>query len=401
MKLFHPYIRIGLLSLIATSACYSDTQFTGYLRAGVGLVNDGGKQLCFQLPGAGSKYRLGNECGNYGEFGVVHDFQLPEVDGTASTLNITYYGMLAFANDGDEDGEQYAPAFRNNYINIAGFSESQPKLSLWIGKRFYRRHSIHINDYFYWDTTGPGAGIEHYDLGFSEFSYGFLPNADADGDQTITHDVRFSSITLNQGGQLTFGLALAQPNTRETTNGDDTNGWSVNVIHDQEDVLGGNNSLTLQWGEGALFDPGARADSTASSGDTTLRLTNTLAVDTMDEWSGMWILVYQDQTVSDVSSTWISTGFRTVRSFSQYTSVAIELGIDQVEPENQSSRSLYKLTLAPQLSPTRSYWSVPVFRGFVTYAAWDQGAEDAGLDSANGFSGKSGISAGFQVEAWW
>src|SRR5215475_13905070 len=37
-------------------------EFAGYGRAGVGLTVGGGKQICFGLPGADTKWRLGNEC---------------------------------------------------------------------------------------------------------------------------------------------------------------------------------------------------------------------------------------------------------------------------------------------------------------------------------------------------
>ena len=37
-------------------------EFNGYGRVGVGGADTGGKQSCFQLPGAPAKYRLGNEC---------------------------------------------------------------------------------------------------------------------------------------------------------------------------------------------------------------------------------------------------------------------------------------------------------------------------------------------------
>src|SRR4051812_14853585 len=36
--------------------------FNGYARAGVGLTIRGGKQVCFNLPGADTHWRLGNEC---------------------------------------------------------------------------------------------------------------------------------------------------------------------------------------------------------------------------------------------------------------------------------------------------------------------------------------------------
>ncbi len=41
--------------------------FHGYARSGIGWTGSGGEQQCFQVTGAQSKYRLGNECETYAE----------------------------------------------------------------------------------------------------------------------------------------------------------------------------------------------------------------------------------------------------------------------------------------------------------------------------------------------
>lgn len=391
---------LAFLFISNSSIADDKTSFHGYLRLGNGISSDGGDQACFKLPGANGKYRLGNECEYYTELGLSHELAMVDLS-EAQSLTFTYHGMLAYVNAGDSDGEQYAPAFRNNYIEVAGAIEGQPDATLWIGKRFYQRQGVHLNDYFYWNTTGPGAGIENYDIGFSKLHYAFLPQGDGAGNSTITHDFRFSDIAVNNGGKLLFGLAAAQSNNRDATVGQDTGGWSVNVQHVQSNVLSGDNTFVLQYGTGALYDPGARADSTASSSDNTIRLINHLVIAEGAQWSSMWSGIYQVQEVSGVETTWISLGARPQYHFSDSKMLAFELGIDQFEPDGGASRQLYKLTVAPQLVAGRSFWSRPALRAFVTYAVWNQGAEDAGIDTDNVFSGKSGLTMGFQVEAWW
>lgn len=44
-----------------------DLVVAGYLRALAGINSEGSRAACFQLAGAGAKYRLGNECEVYGE----------------------------------------------------------------------------------------------------------------------------------------------------------------------------------------------------------------------------------------------------------------------------------------------------------------------------------------------
>jgi maltoporin len=49
-------------------------EFAGYLRSGIGNSLEGGKQSCFKLPGAETKYRLGNECEQYAELELPRTF---------------------------------------------------------------------------------------------------------------------------------------------------------------------------------------------------------------------------------------------------------------------------------------------------------------------------------------
>lgn len=53
-------------------------EFHGYFRSGYGLNGAGGQQVAFQAPGAGAKYRLGNETETYGEFIFVNNWLNPD-----------------------------------------------------------------------------------------------------------------------------------------------------------------------------------------------------------------------------------------------------------------------------------------------------------------------------------
>src|SRR6516164_458024 len=55
-------------------------EFHGYFRSGYGLNSQGGEQVAFQAPGAGAKYRLGNEAETYGEFIFVNNWVNPNHD---------------------------------------------------------------------------------------------------------------------------------------------------------------------------------------------------------------------------------------------------------------------------------------------------------------------------------
>jgi maltoporin len=53
-------------------------EFHGYFRSGYGLNGVGGQQVAFQAPGAGAKYRLGNETETYGELIFVNNWLNPD-----------------------------------------------------------------------------------------------------------------------------------------------------------------------------------------------------------------------------------------------------------------------------------------------------------------------------------
>src|SRR5438128_4020797 len=52
----------------------SSFEFHGYFRSGYGLNSLGGAQVAFQAPGAGAKYRLGNETETYAELILVNNW---------------------------------------------------------------------------------------------------------------------------------------------------------------------------------------------------------------------------------------------------------------------------------------------------------------------------------------
>ena len=48
--------------------------------------------------------------------------------------------------------------------------------NLWVGKRFYQRHDIHMIDYFYWNLAGPGVGLENIDVGMGKVGVAWVRN---------------------------------------------------------------------------------------------------------------------------------------------------------------------------------------------------------------------------------
>lgn len=133
--------------------------FHGYLRSGVGATAGGGDQACFQAAGAPAKYRLGNECETYAEIGLGQEVW--------SEGNRSFYvdSMIAYRSDQGNDWEATGTdtnGGENNPFDEAGTTSirqfnvvgknlipSLPGAAIWAGKRYYKRHDVHINDYYY------------------------------------------------------------------------------------------------------------------------------------------------------------------------------------------------------------------------------------------------------------
>jgi maltoporin len=60
-----------------------DFEFHGYLRSGFGGNSNGGQQVSFQAPGAGAKYRLGNESDTYAEMIFANNWVKDKTGGSA------------------------------------------------------------------------------------------------------------------------------------------------------------------------------------------------------------------------------------------------------------------------------------------------------------------------------
>src|SRR5229473_2190322 len=65
-------------------------EFHGYFRSGYGMNSAGGQQVAFQAPGAGAKYRLGNEAETYGELIFVNNWLNPYHDSSKAWMRTEF-----------------------------------------------------------------------------------------------------------------------------------------------------------------------------------------------------------------------------------------------------------------------------------------------------------------------
>ena len=97
---------------------------------------------------------------------------------------------------------------------------------------------------------------------------------------------------------------------------------------------------------------------------------------------------------------WSTAGVRPVYFFNRYFSLAAELGWDYTSQSGLDKGSLYKMTLAPQITPFNKILTRPVLRAYFTYAKWSEAF--IGQVATNSFAEQSqGLSIGIQMEVWW
>ena len=258
---------------------FGDVAVSGYFRGNFGASNHKGRMTCFSLALPGelrSKYRLGNECevwsethftvvtyaGEGGTNGVVASAHfMPTVFIPTTFIGYTPNGTvnspLSFTTS---TGAMVS--FPNLYADITGI----PWLfggTAWAGTRYYKRESVYISDFFYWNPSGVGAGIEDINLGKNlRLSYAAFA---VDGRLTPPpQDVRAAAraagrLRRSQRSAASRDQALGgrrAPARRSSTSRTTatipprSGGWGVTFRYVQK-VLGGDNKLVVQYGRGA------------------------------------------------------------------------------------------------------------------------------------------------------
>lgn len=418
--------------VVALSQSAFALDYTGYFRGLAGSNSSKGGSTCFQLTGAMSKYRLGNECEVYGEFGLGQEVAKTD-DGAVFKANI----MFSFFN----------PNFTSTtdpvglpQIYVQG--DKIPELnggSAWMGRKYYKREALGPNDFFYWSGQGFGGGIEDLSLGGNrKFSYAWLRKdnliptttggapavgalATNGSNSASRHDFQLRGIDTNPNGSLELGMSLI---VKDAADHAAHSGYGVTVQHRQVGINGdGWNKFALQYGTGpgtggsdsAIGAIGNLTDSTAVH---RFRIVEGAYIQFTPRLGAELVAVYQKdsgytaaQTVvgSTENKVWTSLGGHLVYGITPHIKLGTDLGFDTVKPDNGATRHMTKFTIAPTISAGPGVNGRPDLRLFYTYAKWNDAARRA-ADTANAGSALSSTGAfgpstsgsmiGIQVETW-
>ena len=428
-------VAAGILSAQAGAV-----DFKGYARSGIGWTGSGGEQQCFQATGAQSKYRLGNECETYAEIKLGQEVWKEGDKSFYFDTNVAY--SVAQQND----WEATDPAFREANVQGKNLIEWLPGSTIWAGKRFYQRHDVHMIDFYYWDISGPGAGIENVDLGFGKLSLAATRSQEAGGSYIFTSndiyskykdtandvfDVRLAGLETNPDGVLELGVDYGRANKTDGysfADGASKDGWMFTAEHTQS-MLKGYNKFVVQYATDAMTTQGKGLSQGSFTGNDYDKDAEIGAVDNRINNNGdlwrvldhgaislgekvdlMYVGMYQNIDRDDGNGTkWWTVGVRPMYKWTPIMSTLMEVGYDNVKSQKTGdTNNQYKITLAQQWQAGDSIWSRPAIRVFATYAKWD---EKWGYDNGIAYKDTSAKtysrgdndewSFGAQMEIWW
>jgi len=394
-------------------------EFHGYFRSGYGLNSEGGQQVAFQAPGAGAKYRLGNEAETYGEFIFVNNWVNPDHDSdkawfkTEVMLEANTSNSASYSNFNNGIGnDQFR--LREVFVRAGNIFESQPNAKFWAGERYYRRQHIEINDFYPLDMSGYGAGFEDLKFGAGKLAVGYLAGArpdiqTADGNYVKSNiDVRFYDVKA-PGGTLAGWFDFATGKGGTTSAGEvipTSNGYAFGIRHQRLEWHGGYHAFGIQYGTGPASNFSTSIDDPTRFINSTARflVTENILFQPNDRFAIMPIFILQrthDGNPQHGWDQWASVGARPEVFFTKYLSLAFEGGFDHTHSSSrQYDGWLRKFTIAPQIGAGRQFFSRPVLRAFLTYANWSDGLR--GFVGGTPFQNRSnGLTYGVQVETWW
>jgi maltoporin len=398
-------------------------EFHGYFRSGYGLNSVGGQQVAFQAPGAGAKYRLGNEAETYAELIFVNNWLNTNNNPGKAWMKTEF---MVEANTSDSANYANFPSgtgndqfrLREAFIQAGNLFESQPNAKFWAGERYYRRQHIDINDFYPLDMSGYGAGVEDLNVRMGKLAVAYIAGARPD---IVTNvgtlaknnvDVRLYDVKAPLGtlagwfdfatskGGTTPGVGSIPATTIPTTNG-----YAFGLRHQRLEWHGGYHVLGIQYGTGAASNYSTSIDDPTRFLHSSARLlvTEQVLFQPNDKFAIMPIFVYQrlkDGNPNHNWNDWVSFGARPVFYFTNYLSLAFEAGVDHT----RSGSGLYdgwlrKFTIAPQLGAGRKFFSRPVLRTFLTFANWSDGFR--GLVGGTAYLNRTnGLTYGVQAETW-
>ncbi|MFM2484917.1 maltoporin LamB [Celerinatantimonas yamalensis] len=407
-------------------------QLSGYFRSGLGVSSkSGGTQSKnnYQKQVLG---RLGNEFDTYAELGLGEEVY--NKDGKSFYVD-SMFSMDSNGFQGTENTSNSSANFGIKQLNIRakGLFDSHPDTILWVGKRFYQRHDLHIIDTKYWDISGYGIGVEDFKTGPGKLSVAWLrgdatgsdsqqfgPNGHAyTDDLNINYaDVRYAGLSPWAGSWVELGIDYAMPNkstgqkdVTKSSGGiyykDAKNGIMATAVLSQK-VFSYYTTLVAQYANkglaqnmvsqgGGWYD--AWNDTSDASG---YRLINTTNMNITHQFSVDYVLTYGHASNIDADGqdqTLFSAVARPIYQWDDYNKTMAEVGYFNLNKSDttNSDQAGHKFTIAQAWSAGPGLYARPEIRIYATYIKDDKGSSNAIDDGGSNHDLRYGV----QGEVWW
>jgi len=416
----------------------SDVESTGYMRAGISTTTQGGEQYCFGS-GASGYYvgRLGNECDSYAELGLAKVWKNANgaVFKTNSRISVlTQQGaqgndyqsigepVLEVVEDGSAD-----TAMRELNVTATGLIEAMPEATVWAGKRFYKRKTVELMDFYYLNNSGYGAGIEDINTGFGDLSVAVVNvqreqlsgKMNAHGERTAQNnmfDVRLDNIELTDNHKLDLAYAYSRtdPTSLQDYWGEADHSGSMFTAELVSNYSALENHLVVQYGEDALADmvwgnqsglrpetapwwEGALVESTRFINYGTFTLTDNVDLDYVGFYATAEVL-NPAEVVNDKPVQWSVVVAPSYKWDDSHRTI-LEVGTTGYKKEDSNrEQDLQKVVIAHELSLDVGLVAKPVIR-FYSGVFFGSFAEEQRNSIKNGEDGN--IRFGVQAEASW
>ncbi|HBR3804277.1 TPA: carbohydrate porin [Klebsiella pneumoniae] len=157
-------------------------KFSGYARYGAHFQTGDQKYVGVDgsYNGASAIGRLGNES-NGGEFQISKAFK--SAQGAIWDLNVMFDHWSDEVN------------LKKAYVGVTNVLESNPNAYIWAGRDFHQRPQQGINDYFWMNHDGQGAGVKNFDIGGVQFDVAAVSQVKSCSPEVMADETNPSRIT--------------------------------------------------------------------------------------------------------------------------------------------------------------------------------------------------------------
>lgn len=420
------------LATVQASSAQSSQGFSfhGYARATMATAESGETAAAFQAPGAGERFRLGNEPDSLLRLRASYEGAPISTTGSYLKAEAAVEGYEWHGNTRELALDEVS-RFNVTWANVNGTG-----MNLWVGRRWYDLKGSSMNKYR-WMNSGKkvhlGMGVEGIAVANGEFKVASFYHRDKDVpvlEGATGH--RFSGVLTSHTLDMRLKIPREGRHRKDSLNlwalyahrpADQELGYPQRDGHgtgfwiDSPALAGGTNRLGLTYRQGAAITIStSNANPTNESHGYDLEhayqweLTNTYRWDDAQQFAFEWIVVARDnnlgrQGARGESVQWYSTGAHPVVYLSDYWSLASEVGIDYVDNETLGvSGTLTKTAIALQLQSGKGYVAQHTLRLFATYAKWSDsliGWVGGRPKGAPYFDDNHGWNIGLQIEHIW